>query len=148
VNIPGVSLGVAEQPTFLKNIDLPGDKMYFEDFVLRFIVDEDLENYMQIQNWMRGLGFPESVKEIRKLQRTNKQQEPQSKSMDVYSDGTLQALNSNQRVQFQVIFTDMFPVQLTELQFDATNPDTEYFTAEAVFKYAIYNVTDATGNRL
>ena len=64
------------------------------------------------------------------------------------SDGTLQALNSNQRVQFQVIFNDMFPVQLTELQFDATNPDTEYFTAEAVFKYAIYNVTDATGNRL
>ena len=148
VNIPGVSLGVAEQPTFLKNIDLPGDKMYFEDFVLRFIVDEDLENYMQIQNWMRGLGFPESVKEIQKLQRTNKQNEPQSKSMDVYSDGTLQALNSNQRVQFQVIFSDMFPVQLTELQFDATNPDTEYFTAEAVFKYAIYNVTDDVGNRL
>ena len=42
----------------------------------------------------------------------------------------------------------MFPVQLTELQFDATNPDVEYFTAEAVFKYAIYNITDATGNRL
>ena len=148
MNIPGVTLGVAEQPTFLKNIDLPGDRMYFEDFVLRFIVDEDLENYMQIQNWMRGLGFPESVKEIQKLQQTNKQQEPQSKSMDIYSDGTVQALNSNQRVQFQVIFNDMFPVQLTELQFDATNPDTEYFTAEAVFKYAIYNVTDATGNRL
>tara|TARA_B100001173_G_C15988763_1_gene547943 strand:- start:65 stop:511 length:447 start_codon:yes stop_codon:yes gene_type:complete len=148
VNIPGVSLGVAEQPTFLKNIDLPGDKMYFEDFVLRFIVDEDLENYMQIQNWMRGLGFPESLKEVQKLQRTNKQNEPQSKSMDIYSDGTVQALNSNQRVQFQVIFNDMFPVQLTELQFDATNPDTEYFTAEAVFKYAIYNVTDDVGNRL
>ena len=148
VNIPGVSLGVAEQPTFLKNIDLPGDKMYFEDFVLRFIVDEDLENYMRIQNWMRGLGFPESLKEVQKLQRTNKQNEPQSKSMDIYSDGTVQALNSNQRVQFQVIFNDMFPVQLTELQFDATNPDTEYFTAEAVFKYAIYNVTDDVGNRL
>ena len=118
------------------------------DFVLRFIVDEDLENYMQIQNWMRGLGFPESLKEVQKLQRTNKQNEPQSKSMDIYSDGTVQALNSNQRVQFQVIFNDMFPVQLTELQFDATNPDTEYFTAEAVFKYAIYNVTDDVGNRL
>ena len=55
VNIPGVSLGVAEQPTFLKNIDLPGDKMYFEDFVLRFIVDEDLENYMQIQKAMKNM---------------------------------------------------------------------------------------------
>ena len=52
-NIPGLQLGVAEQPNYLKNIDIPGDKMFFDDFVLRFIVDEDLENYMQIQNWMR-----------------------------------------------------------------------------------------------
>ena len=39
-NIPGLQLGVAEQPNYLKNIDLPGDKMFFDDFVLRFIVDD------------------------------------------------------------------------------------------------------------
>ena len=26
-NIPGMTLGVAEQPTYLKNIDIPGDKI-------------------------------------------------------------------------------------------------------------------------
>ena len=34
--------------------------MQFDDLTLRFMIDENLENYMEIQNWMRGLGFPES----------------------------------------------------------------------------------------
>ncbi len=61
VNIPSMTLGVANVPTYLKDIPLPGDKMDFEDFTLRFLVDEDLENYQEIQHWMRGLGFPESL---------------------------------------------------------------------------------------
>ena len=38
--------------------------MDFQDFTLRFLVDENLENYMQIQNWMRGLAFPDSLRDI------------------------------------------------------------------------------------
>ena len=61
-NIPGLNFGVAIQPTYLKDIPTPGDKIEFEDFTLRFLVDEDLSNYMQIQNWIRGLGYPDSLK--------------------------------------------------------------------------------------
>ena len=71
VNIPAIDLGVAEQPTYLRDIPLPGDKLQFADFSLRFLVDEGLENYMEIQNWMRGLGFPESLKEIYDFQKGN-----------------------------------------------------------------------------
>ena len=71
-NIPGISLGVAEQPSYLKNIDIPGDRLQFADFNLRFIVDENLENYMEVQKWMRGLGFPESLNEIYGLQQEQK----------------------------------------------------------------------------
>ena len=42
----------------------------------------------------------------------------------------------------------MFPYNLSDLTFDATNPDTEYFTAEVSFKYTIYNILDTKGNRL
>ena len=35
-NIPDLSLGTAIQPTFLKNIDQPGDKLDFGDLNLRF----------------------------------------------------------------------------------------------------------------
>jgi len=148
-NIPGISLGVAEQPTYLKNIDIPGDKLVFDDFNLRFIVDENLENYMQIQNWMRGLGYPETLNEIYNLQRHDESQVGfDSDSMNIYSDGTLEVLNSYQNTQFEVVFKDMFPYNLSDLTFDATNPDTEYFTAEVSFKYTIYNILDTKGNRL
>jgi hypothetical protein len=148
-NIPGMNLGLAEQPTYLKNIDIPGDKIQFNDFTLRFIVDENLENYMQIHKWMRGLGFPESLKEIFDLQKDGDQRMGyDSQSMNIYSDGTLQVMNSSNRVQFEVIFDDMFPYDLSDLTFDATNEDTDYFTAEVSFKYTIYNITNGKGDPL
>tara|TARA_Y100000287_G_scaffold37574_1_gene28498 strand:+ start:70 stop:345 length:276 start_codon:yes stop_codon:yes gene_type:complete len=57
-NIPNLSLGIAEQPTYLRNIPIPGDKIDFGDLTIRFLVDEDLKNYMEIHKWIRGLGFP------------------------------------------------------------------------------------------
>jgi hypothetical protein len=148
-NIPSITLGVAEQPNYLNNIPIPGDKMEFEDFTLRFLVDENLENYMEIQNWMRGLGFPESLKEIYDWQSTNEQfEQPYNSQMNLYSDGTLLVLNSNKNFNFNIKFSSMFPYQLSTLQFDATNADEEYFTADVSFKYMMYNIVDRTGNPL
>jgi len=72
VNIPGLTLGLATQPTYLKDIDLPGDKVIFDDLTLRFLVDENLENYMEVQKWIRGLGYPESLAEIYNFKNKNK----------------------------------------------------------------------------
>jgi len=148
-NIPEISLGVAEQPTWLKDIPVPGDKMQFGDFNLRFLVDEDLKNYISIQHWMRGLGYPESMKEFRDLE--SEATMPANFGQDgdnIYSDGTLQILNSNLVPNFQVTFKDMFPYSLTTLSFDATDTDIEYFTADVSFKYSIYNLTDMDNNPL
>jgi hypothetical protein len=147
--VPGISLGVANQPTYLKDIDIPGDKLNFDDFTLRFLVDENLENYMEIQNWMRGLGFPENLAEIYDLQNEQKNiNTRESKLMNIYSDGTLLALNSSNNTQFKVIFKDLFPINLSQLEFDATDTGVEYFTAEATFKYTLYNIFDKKDRRL
>ena len=147
-NIPALDLGVAEQPTYLKDIPIPGDKIQFGDLNLRFLVDEDLVNFMEIQNWIRGLGFPESLAEFNEL----KDQAilgPMGKSTeDVYSDGTLQILSSNLVPKFQVVFSDLFPYSLSTVTFDATDTDIEYFTADVAFKYTIYNLTDLENNLL
>ena len=148
-NIPGLTLGVVEQPTYLKNIDTPGDKISFEDLTVRFLVDENLENYMEIQNWIRGLGFPDSLDEIYDLQRQQKYVDTtDSKLMDIYSDGTLQILTSSNNPNFKLKFKDLWPYSLSNLQFDATDSDVEYLTAEATFKYTIYEITDLNGNKL
>ena len=148
-NIPSLDLGIAEQPTWLKNIDVPGDKIQFGDLTLRFLVDEDLVNYMELQRWIRGLGYPENMDEFRKLE--GEAVMPSNfgnAGDDIYSDGTLQILSSNLVPAFQVVFTDLFPYTLSTVTFDATDTDIEYFTADVSFKYTIYNLTDMENKAL
>ena len=148
--IPGLSINAAEQPSYLRNVPQVGDKMDFQDFTLRFLVDEDLENYMQIQNWMRGIAFPESLNEIYTLKAgktENLMLDPKDPD-NLVSDGTLVVLDSSNNAQFMVKFNDLWPTELTTLQFDATPGDLDYFSAEVTFKYTIYEITDNQGTRL
>ena len=148
-NIPGMTLGLATQTTYLKDIDVPGDKITFSDLKLRFLVDENLENYMEVQNWIRGIGYPESLQDIYDWQKNNPAMDLQEKSqMNLYSDATLTVLTSSNNSNFQVKFLDVFPYSLTDLQFDATDSDIDYLTAEVTFKYTIYNIVDNADNPL
>ena len=148
-NLPAISMGTAIQSSYLKNIDQPGDKVEFGDFNFRFLVDENLENYLEIFNWIRGLGYPESLKEIYDWQDDVENfPQPDQSQLNLYSDATLQILTSSNNPNFKIMFQDMFPVELSTLNFDATSEDVAYFTAEATFKYTIYNITDMSGNKL
>ena len=138
--IPEVQLGLAQQPTYLKDIDVPGEKLTYGDFNLRFLVDENMENYMAVYGWLTGLGFPETPTQF-KNQTTDSAGQRDMK--EAFSDGTLQVLNSNFREVAKVKFLDLFPVTLSSLEFDATSADAQYFTAEASFKYTIYNLTSS-----
>ena len=138
--IPQLSLGLATQPTYLKDIDVPGEKLTYGDFTLRFLVDENMENYMAIYDWLVGLGFPETTQEFKTLTTDSADQRDLK---EAFCDGTLRILNSNYREIATVKFTDLFPVSLTSLDFDATNADVQYLTAEASFKYTIYELTSS-----
>ena len=138
--IPELSLDTAVQPTYLKNIDVPGEKLTYGDFTLRFLVDENMENYISVYNWLNGLGFPEETAQFRELTTDI------SGTRDLkqgFSDGTLRILNSNFNEVAKVKFKDLFPVSLTSLDFDATSTDVSYFTAEATFKYTIYELSSS-----
>jgi hypothetical protein len=148
-NIPDLNLGIAKQPTYLKDIDIPGDKIVFGDLNLRFLVDENLENYMEIQNWIRGLGYPEEVKQFRDLSNEGLVQGKYvNDRQNIYSDGTLQVLTSSQLPNFQITFKELFPYSLSTMTFDATSTDVQYFTSDVSFKYTIYNIVDLSGNPL
>ena len=140
--IPEITLGTAIQPSYLKDIDVPGDKLQYGDFALRFLVDENMVNYMKIHNWKRGLVYPETTKEYKDL--TNNSQGIRD-SEEAFSDGSLHILNSNYRDVAIVKFSDLFPIGLTSLDFEASDTDVNYFTAEVVFKYTVYNIVAADG---
>jgi hypothetical protein len=140
--IPGINLGVAIQPTYLKDIPIPGDKLTYDDFSLEFFVDENLENYLQVHNWLRGLGYPESIQEFIDL-KANDEYFPNTSSknsFNEYSDGTLTIYNSNFNPIVDVHFKGLFPTSLSTIKFDAKSTDINYVVAEVTFKYSIYDI--------
>ena len=144
--IPELSLGTAIQSSYLKDIDIPGEKLTYGDLTIRFLVDENMENYMAVHNWLKGVGFPETPQQF-KDQTTDSDGIRDEKG--VFSDGSLHILNSNFQNVAIVKFQDLFPVGLTSLEFDATETDINYFTAEVVMRYTVYNIFDKDGfNRL
>ena len=152
-NIPQISMGTAVQPTYLKDIPVPGDKVLYDDLSVRFLVDEMMENYLAIYKWITGLGYPESLGQYRQLKRDDIRTDTNSPDLGdpryfEFSDATLQILNSNYKPSVLINFKDAFPTSLSTLDFDVTTRDYNYFTAEVSFKYTIFNITDPSGNRL
>ena len=142
--IPTVELGDVQIPTRgLVPIPVEGN-MRYNDFSIEFIVDENLENYMQLHNWMRALGTPQEFLE-RKVWREKYAEEPSEDPR--FSDATLQVLNNNNLANFDVVFKDLFPTSLSTLNFDVTQSDNDYFTATATFKYTLYEIRNVNSSR-
>ena len=63
--IPELTLGTAIQSSYLKDIDIPGEKLTYGDLTIRFLVDENMENYVAMHNWLKGIGFPETPQQFK-----------------------------------------------------------------------------------
>lgn len=149
-NIPDVNLGIAQQATYLKNIPVPGDKLNYGNLNLAFMVDEDMENYLQIYQWITSLGFPESIDQYQEL-RTEDRFYPTIDQDDRYnerSDATLMIINSDYNPSVKIKFKDMFPVSLSGIPFNATSEQQQYYTAQASFMYSIFDVIDVNGKKV
>lgn len=149
-NIPSISMGTAIQPTYLKDIPVPGDKVLYDDLNVRFIIDENLENYLSLNKWITGLGYPESVAQYGLMEDDHPFQAKQTTDPRYFefSDATLQVLSSNYQPNININFRDIFPVSVSTLEFDSTNRDYSYFTCEATFKYTLFTISDKNGKRL
>jgi len=127
VAIPEISMPFTEIPTPYRTVAIaPSGGVSFGDLNIRFIVDEDLINYMSIHNWIRTYGLSEG----------------RSASEDLYSGALLQILTSNSNTSHFVDFKNIFPVSLSSLPFDATVGDIEYLVADVTFKYETYTIRD------
>lgn len=138
VSIPTVSLGTASIATPFVDIPTPGTKLTFGLLRVDFKVDEDMNNYLEIFNWLVGLGFPDNFGQHRALaQRTAQQGD------SIYSDITLTVMNSTMNPNKQIIFKDCYPVDLGEVSLDSTATDVAYVTSSVSFAYRSFTVEDA-----
>ena len=148
VEIPTMTLGDLDIPT-RGMVPIPTEgNIQFGDLEVEFIVDEDLLNYMELHNWMRGLGAPSSVSDRVSFKTENKVSRTKNTEYR-YSDGTILVLNNNNLSNFDVVFKGLWPTSLSTIGFNVTDTDNEFLTATATFKYTLYEIrnTNSTTRR-
>ena len=151
-NLPGISAGVATHATPFKDIPIMGEKLTYENLSISFIVDEYLENYISLHNWMVGIGFPEKREQFRTFRDITSNTPASGKTPTVdtigkatadrsmYSDAFLQILSNKNNPIVEVNFENAFPISLSALDFSQAATDVEYMVATAEFAYQIYEI--------
>ena len=73
--IPAIALSDVLIPTPFKSIPMMGDQLTFDNLTITYIVDEHLENFLSIHEWMTAIGFPKNRKQFSEF-KTNKSNTP------------------------------------------------------------------------
>jgi len=154
-NIPGIALGSTTQETPLKDIAGVGDKVTYQALDISFIVDENLNNYKELHDWITGLGFPKDYTQFQTMQATGADRFPGSTRSTaatgtntpqplseggIYSDATLTVLNSKNIAKTEIRFQNVFPISLGSLSYDIKASDVDYLQVQASFNYMYYEI--------
>lgn len=135
VNIPSIALPNVDTPNPFVNLPYPGEHIRYGNLDISFKVDEDLQNYLEIHNWLVSLGKPENFDQYKQIQDI-----PTITGNGIYSDIALHVLSSTKIPNYEITFIDAFPVNLSDISFNTIDSDINFIQASASFKYTYYNI--------
>jgi hypothetical protein len=118
-NLPGISLASIDSPYKGVNLGMTGDRLAFEDFSITFNITENMENYIEIYNWMHDI-----------------LQAPDAESFKY--DARLMILTSHNNVVKEISFQEIFPTSLSSIEFNVQSGDLTYVQATVTFKYTLF----------
>lgn len=116
-SIPSLSLGEVSTPFRNKQTYTPGDRLEYASFDMRFMVSENMENYIELYNWIRNNAEQNKYKA---------------------SDMVLHILSSSNNVNRQIRYVDAFPTSIGAIEFHTQTTDVEYVTVDASFRYSYF----------
>jgi len=165
-NIPGITLGEATYPTPMADMFVTGDKLTFDTLNVTFLVDEELQNYREIWEWIVGMGAPRQHEQFSDALTkgdgttlkfstvgSDDSLSPRDAAVmkggtptegNIYSDANLIIYSSKNTPKVEVKFKDMFPTSLSGLDYSQEASDVEYFKATASFRYLYYEFASST----
>jgi len=153
-NLPGINLGESIFPTPFKQIPVQGDDLTFDNLEITFLVDEKLENYRELHQWLVGIGFPKARTQFSSFRRDEAQTFPTAEVVKgdvtnpgkpsgvqaMYGDATLTVMSAKNNPVMEARFSDLYPVALSGLSFNQQETDVTYLTATATFTYKLYEM--------
>jgi hypothetical protein len=131
INLPGVTSNEVEVPTPFSNTYRHPTKMSYEPFTISFLIDEDIRVWEETYKWIVSLTRPESGSQY--IKSVNKDASP-------YQDGIL-TINTNANIpNIRIKFHNVFPVNLSGIQFGTMNSADTTPTADLTFKYDLFEI--------
>ena len=144
VNIPGLQFTEVNQP-FGIGVDafFPGDKVTFDALSVTFLVDEDLENFKEMYDWMQANVPVSSSSDFQSFVDSQKTTTGElsniNNDLNQYSQITL-ITNTNKNIPNKYFrFYDCFPISLGGLEL-LSGSESETVTCTAEFRFTYYDI--------
>ena len=115
-SLPTMTLNPIAIPFRGQQVVVPGDKIDYGQIDVRFIINEDMDNYIEMFNWLQDCSKSPNTKDI---------------SYDI----TLSILTSKLNKNKQIKFVSAMPISLDGFEFNVQNTDIEYLSASVTFQY-------------
>jgi hypothetical protein len=138
-NLPGVSLGSAEFTTPFVDVPIAGNKLSYNEFRITFYIDEDITSWNELYKWFLAIAAPTSLTDRSKY---NSLQNQYATKPSYYSDSNLTIMSALNNPISRINFYRMFPISLSDIQFDTTQSADTIITADAVFRYEYFEITN------
>jgi hypothetical protein len=130
VNVPGVVLGEVVRETPFLDMYSPGTKLKYDPFDIDFIVDEELQSWKDLYKWFISIADPDGFE-----QRDGKL----VKQNEHLSDATLTILSALNNPILRIQFRNIFPLTMSDLDFNTQLSADTIMTCKATFRYESYN---------
>lgn len=142
-SLPGLTFeGDMNMPTPFVKIPLPGDHLNYSPLTVSYMVDEDMNNYFEILNWIIDLSGPRETLTPPELNtpfafNNSINTDPLATAR---SDIKILVLSSSKNPNIEITFYDAFPVALGELAFNTTATSVNYLETSVTFEYIKYKI--------
>ena len=141
---PAMSLTAAEVPyKRIGSVPFPGDKLTFGEVTAIIIIDEDLNAYTEMYNWIDSIVPISNTKNFETYTDTARNKTNVLASIDndlnQYSDITL-VINTNKNIPNRFIrFHDAFPIALSGIELES-GADAEPAICTVSFRFTFYEI--------
>ena len=116
VSLSEVTMGYKNNSGFVS-----GEKLVYDPLTIRIAIDENLETYNEIFNWLKY--------------------NTQNDELKTYSI-TLCFMTNHNNISRKVRFKNAFPTNLGGIEFSVQQSDVEYATVDVGFRYDYFEFTD------
>lgn len=135
--IPSLDLPAVDYGNPFVALPLSGDHIDYGSLEVTVMMDEDLNGYMELHDWITGLGFPKDFSQYKELADSDREE---FRRAGIYSDMSLTMLTSLKNANIQFNFRDAWPTSISGWEMTNTIEDVMYATCTVSFRYGYFDI--------